>query len=211
MTDYKYAYQGEPEGTARAVARSVQVSTKTAVMIAKFLRGKTVARAKKDLELVLKKKIAVPFTRFTEGAGHKPGIGPGKYPEKATKAFLETISNAEANAMDLGLGDELKIQAITVHKGAVNWHYGRIRGRKQKNTNIEVVLKEIIKEKKPETKKEEKKPEQPKKEAESKKQAPKKEPSEKKTQAKTTPKPAAKENTGKTAAKKATAKKEVKE
>lgn len=139
---YKYAYQGDTQSTARAAQTNVAVSTKSAIMVANFVRGKSVERAQRDLGLVLAKKIAVPFTRFTDGAGHKPGIGPGKYPIKASEYMLSAINSAAANARDKGLGDELTIVSVTVHQAARQMRYGRLRGRQRKGTHIEVVVAE---------------------------------------------------------------------
>merc|ERR1712025_696951 len=59
------------------------------------------------LENVLEKKEAVPFRVFTGGCGRhgqgKQKNAPGdkcRWPQKATKAFLDLLRNAEANAED---------------------------------------------------------------------------------------------------------------
>lgn len=139
---YKYAYQGNQQTTARAAGTDIPVSTKSTIMVANFVRGKSVERAQRDLGEVLKKKMAVPFTRFTDGAGHKPGIGPGKYPIKATTHMLSVINSAAANARDKGFGDDLTIVSVTVHQAARQMRYGRLRGRQRKGTHIEVVVAE---------------------------------------------------------------------
>ena len=139
---YKYAYQGDQKTTARAAGTDIPVSTKSTIMVANFIRGKSVTRAQRDLGEVLKKKMAVPFTRFTDGAGHKPGIGPGKYPIKATTHVLSVINAAAANARDRGFGDDLTIVSVTVHQAARQMRYGRLRGRQRKGTHIEVVVAE---------------------------------------------------------------------
>jgi large subunit ribosomal protein L22 len=138
---YKYAYQGAEE-VARAVAVNVPISTKTAVMMAAYLRGKSVERAKRDLEDVLTQKRALPFTRFSEGAGHKPGMGPGKYPKKTSEAFLELLNSVIANAQDKGFGSELKLVGVTAHKAATSPRYGRHRGRSNKSTHVEMIVAE---------------------------------------------------------------------
>lgn len=139
---YKYAYQGTQENIAKAAATDVPISTKQSIMLANFLRGKSVERAKRDLANIIKKSEAVPFTRFTEGAGHKPGVGPGKYPVKAAKAFLTLVNSVEANALDLGLGEDLIIKSIVTHQAARAMRYGRKRGRQRKATHIEIVVTE---------------------------------------------------------------------
>lgn len=139
---YKYAYQGPQEGIAKAAITNVPISTKTAAMIAQFIKGKTPKRAQRDLNDVLKHKQAVPFTRYTEGAGHKTKIGPGKFPQKATNTFLTLINSAVKNAEDLGLAEDLVIVSCTAHKASSNYSHGRWRGRKMKSTHVEIVVAE---------------------------------------------------------------------
>ena len=143
---YKYAYQGSEEDVAKAVITNVPISHKTAAMIAQFLRGKTTVRAKRDLEEVLKQKQAIPFTRYTDGAGHKTKIGPGKFPVKATKAFLTLLNSVVKNAEDLGLAEELVVSSCTAQQASRGYSYGRWRGRKTKSTHIEMVVAEASKE-----------------------------------------------------------------
>ena len=139
---YKYAYQGSEEAVAKAVITNVQVSTKSAAMIAQFLRGKNVKRAERDLKEVLTHKQAVPFTRYSEGAGHKTKIGPGKFPEKGAKNFLVLLNSVVKNAEDLGLGEDLVIVGCTAQQASKGYSHGRWRGRKTKATHIEMVVAE---------------------------------------------------------------------
>lgn len=139
---YNYAYQGPEQGVAKAAITNVPVSTKTAVMVAQFLRGKSVKRAQRDLQEVLKYEQAVPFTRFSEGAGHKTKIGPGKFPQKAAKHFLDLVNSVESNAQDQGLAEDLTIIGCTAQQASRNYSHGRWRGRKTKSTHIEIVVSE---------------------------------------------------------------------
>ena len=140
---YQYAYQGSQEGISKAVMTNIPISTKASAMIAQFIKNKSTTRAKKELEAVLKKTTAIPYTRYTEGAGHKTKIGPGKYPKKATQAFMALIDSAVANAIDMGLEEEkLIIIASSAHQASRGYNYGRKRGQKKKNSHIEIVLKE---------------------------------------------------------------------
>jgi len=143
MADYKYAYNGPAEGTARAVLRDAPISTKVAIEIASFLRGKNTEKAKDILERVLKKEQAIPYKRFTNGVGHRKGrLGAGRYPQKASQAFLDLIRQAEANASHAGLSTELIIKHLAAHKASTPWHYGRQRRRKMKRTHVEIVVAE---------------------------------------------------------------------
>jgi large subunit ribosomal protein L22 len=139
---YKYAYQGSLDGAAKAVITNAQISSKTGAMIAQFIRNKTVERAITELEAVLKKTEAVPFTRYTEGAGHKRKIGPGKYPVKATQIFLDALNSVSANAQDKGLGNNLRIVGCVAQQANGGYSHGRHRGRSKKSTHVEIVVKE---------------------------------------------------------------------
>ena len=144
MADYRYSYNGPEEGTAKAMLRDIGISTKVSIEISNYLRGKSTAKAKRLLELVLEKKHAIPFKRFTDGVGHKSGpLDAGRYPQKASKAFLDLIKLAEANASHKGLADELQIIHLLTHKASTPYHYGRQSRRKMKRSHIEIVIKEV--------------------------------------------------------------------
>lgn len=153
MAQYKYSTElAKKDNTAKVVGRDVAISTKQSVEISSWLRGLSVERAKIMLNNVLKMKQAVPFKRFNDNMGHKPGIGPGRYPQKSCAVILGLLEGAEANAQFKGLNvNSLVISHICAKKGTTAWHYGRKGGRRAKRTNIEIVLEEV------EQKKEEKK------------------------------------------------------
>jgi large subunit ribosomal protein L22 len=139
----KYAFQEfNKETMAKAYGKDLGISTKHSVEICKYLKGKSVEKAKKILEEVDKKPI--PFTRFNRDRGHKPGIGPGRYPIKASGEILEILKNAEANATQKGLSN-LFIIHMCGHRAARPWHHGRKRRQKTKATHIEIVLGPKIK------------------------------------------------------------------
>ena len=143
----KYAYEEMKENMARAMGKHLDLSTKTAIEVANFLRGKTTAKAKAILARVFEYKQAVPYKRFTNGLGHKPGkgIAAGRYPQKASKHFLALIEQAEANAQAKGLSSDLMIVHLAAQKGPTTWHYGRQQRRQAKRTHIEIVVQEIEK------------------------------------------------------------------
>ena len=147
MVTHKYSKNNlKEENTARAVGRSLQISTKQAIEICNFIRNKPVQTAKNMLNRVLAKEMAVPFKRFT-AAGHKRGhMASGKYPEKCTTAILQLLDSVESNAQYKGLNAEnLVISHLCVHKGANQWHYGRLRRRKVKVTHVEIIVQEAEK------------------------------------------------------------------
>jgi large subunit ribosomal protein L22 len=188
----KYSLQKLDTNMARAMVVDAEISLKKSREICDFFRYKTTSFTKKYLEAVLEKKLAIPFKKHNAGAGHKPGMGPGKYPTNAAKKILSLIKAVEANAKQKGLGDELKIIHISAKSAARPLHYGRFRGMNMKRSHVEVVVKEIItKEKKAKGKEKEKgKPkEKPKPAAaEAKKTQEKKEPEKKAVEQKVVPK-----------------------
>ena len=136
---------------ARVIGRSIGISTRHAIEISNFMRGKNVQKMKAFLEDVIKMKRAVPFTRFNKGVGHKPGMGPGRYPIKSCTEILALLKSAEANAQFKALNtSNLVISHINADKASMAWHYGRQRRRRMKRTNMEIILTErgSLKEKK---------------------------------------------------------------
>lgn len=142
-----YSIPIDPEKTARALGRDLPISRKKSVELCRELRGMRVDEAKEYLEAIIKKKRAVPFRRYTSGAGHKKGhIGPGRYPVKAAKYILELLESAESNADYNGMDtDELIIKHIAAHpgrvyKGFMPRAHGRSTPWDKKTTTIEIVL-----------------------------------------------------------------------
>ncbi len=133
---------------ARAVIRAAGISLKHSIEICCAISKKKVDDAKKVLEDVINGKRAIPFKRFTNGAGHKKKMGPGKFPKKAAAEFIKLINAAKANAQNKGLAASgLIINHICANKAASQWRHGRKRRRKMKRTNVEIYVKESEKEK----------------------------------------------------------------
>lgn len=129
--------------TARVSGRDMPVSTKQAIEISKFIRGRYVKESIDLLGQVAEKKIAVPFRRFNRDMGHKPGMAAGRYPEKSTKAFIKLLNSLQANAENKGLDTEfLRITTIIPNRASISWHFGRFRRRKMRRTNIEIIAEE---------------------------------------------------------------------
>ena len=152
MPQYKYAFKAyNKELMARAVGRDVAISVKQAIEISNYLRNRKLAQAKMLLEKVIEKKQAVPFKRFTNALGHRPGkMTSGRYPVKASQEFLNLLEAAESNAQIKGLNtSELQIIHLCAHKAHSPVHYGRHSGREFKRTHIELVLQETVTKEKP--------------------------------------------------------------
>jgi len=140
---YKYSLKYDKEKTARAVIMSAGISLKHSIEICNFIRKNKISKARDMLEDVIKEKRAVPFKRFCNGAGHKKGIGPGKYPKKASAEFIKLFNIVEANAQNKGLStSDLTIEHIRANKAPGQMHYGRKRRRKMKRTHVEIYVKE---------------------------------------------------------------------
>ena len=143
------------EHMARAIGMALPISFKQSVEICRFIGSKNVSDAKKMLQSVAEKKSAIPFRRYNWDLGHKKKIGPGRYPEKASKEFIKLIENVEANAQFKGLNtSNLIIAHVSAHKAGKTWHFGRQSRRRMKRTNVEIIVEE--KSKKTEDKKEHK-------------------------------------------------------
>jgi large subunit ribosomal protein L22 len=144
MTQHKYAYQKSEENIAKAVGRNLSVSPKQGTEICKYVRGRSITQAKMLLQQAIDGKRAVPFTRFTNGVGHKHGMSAGRYHPKACSQILAVINSAEANAKNKGYNSsDLKIVHIAMQIGPRNAHHGRKRRSIFKNSHIEVVVQEI--------------------------------------------------------------------
>ena len=136
----------DAEHMARALGNSLPISTKHSIEICSFIRNKSLNEAKKILSLVVQHKKAIPFRRFNKGIGHKKIVGPGRYPENASREIIKLLESVEANAQFKGLNtSNLTISHICAHKSSKTWHYGRKRRRKAKRTNIEIVVMEAKK------------------------------------------------------------------
>ena len=127
-----------------AAGKSLPISTRNSVEICNLLRGKTVDKGKKLLELIIDKKYPVPYKRYMHGVGHRSGkMAAGRYPQKASSHILEVLKNAESNAGNKGLTANFRIKEIISNQASRSWHFGRHRRRKTKSTHIKIVLEEI--------------------------------------------------------------------
>lgn len=149
-----YHYATQDIKGAKAVMTNTPISTKKSIEIANRIRGRQTTFAKRMLEDAIAMVRPIKYTRFTDDLGHKPGMGPGRYPIKTAKAFLALVKSVEANAANLGMNTSaLKISAVVVQQGAKRPRYGRHRGRMAKNTHVEIAVVEAETQSKPKTSK----------------------------------------------------------
>lgn len=133
----------DEERCARALLRSSQISFKHAVEICRYLKHRKLGDAMDTLDRVIEKKEPVPFRRFYHGTPHRPKIGAGRYPMKASAEIIHLLKSVSANAQFKGLNTgELVITHMAAHLGSRPWHTGRRRRRKIKRTHVEVVVEE---------------------------------------------------------------------
>ncbi len=145
MKSYTFKNYGQ-ENMAKAVGMALPISVKQSVEICRFIKNKNVHNAKKILQEVIGKRSAVPFRRYNWDLSHKKKIGPGRYPEKASKYLIKLIESVEANAQFKGLNtSNLVIAHLSAHKSSKSYHFGRKSRRKMKRTNIEIVVEEKVK------------------------------------------------------------------
>lgn len=139
-----YSFKKADENMAVASGRNLNVSMKQAIEICKYVRGRSLTQAKTLLGQAIELKKPVPFTRFTNGLGHKPGMAAGRYHPKACSEILKVIESAEANAKNKGMNIvDMKLLHIAAQTAAKQRHYGRKRSAVFKAAHIEVVLQEV--------------------------------------------------------------------
>jgi len=141
---HNYSAKGyDKENMARAIGISLDISFKQSVEICNFIRNKNITYVKGVLNKVISQEMAIPFRRFNMNMGHKKNMAAGRYPKKASIAFLSLINHVEANAQFKGLNTaNLVITQIIANKPSKVMHFGRKRSREAKKTNVEIVVRE---------------------------------------------------------------------
>ncbi len=127
----------------RAYGNYLPISTKHAVNICRYLKGKPVLKAVRILEEVIKLKRPIPFVKYNKDMPHRKGegFGPGRYPVKASKYILKVLRNAINNAKQKGLEiSKLKILHIAAHRAISKEKMARYGYPKA--THVEIVIGE---------------------------------------------------------------------
>jgi large subunit ribosomal protein L22 len=123
-----------------AVARgdNMPISHKHSREVGEFIKGDSVEKARRKLEHVIEKELAVPYTRFNGEQAHQKGdMDAGRYPVKTAKEILQLLNSAESNAVHEGLPeDNLYVTGFMANQGARYQTPKRHRGRKPKAANI---------------------------------------------------------------------------
>jgi large subunit ribosomal protein L22 len=146
-----YSVDADPERTAKAMLRERHMSHKHSKEIAREVKGMTVEDAREYLEAVIDGDQSVPFRSHNTGVGHRgdiDGWDAGRYPEKASAAFLDLLENVGANAEHGGFEPEsMVIDHVAAHKvGEVQGRKPRAMGRATAWNTPEVDVEIIVEE-----------------------------------------------------------------
>jgi len=146
-----YSIDADPETTAKAMLRERRMSHKHGKEIAREIKGMTAEEAVEYLESVVAGERSVPFRSHNSGVGHRDDIDgwdAGRYPEKASKAFLDLLQNAVGNAEHGGFeGDSMHIKHVAVHKvgeaeGRKPRAFGRATAWNSPEVDVELILED---------------------------------------------------------------------
>jgi large subunit ribosomal protein L22 len=147
-----YSVDVDPDTTAKAMLRERHISQKHSKEIAREIKGKRAADAIEYLQQVKEGERSVPFRSHNTGVGHRSdvdGWDAGRYPEKASEAFLDLLENGVSNADAQGFdGRSMEIAHVAAHKvGEQEGRRPRAMGRASpSNTpevDVELVLEEV--------------------------------------------------------------------
>jgi large subunit ribosomal protein L22 len=144
-----YSVDADPETTAKAMLRERHMSHKHSRAIAREIKGKTTTDAVEYLEAVIDEEEPVPFRQHNSGVGHRSGIDgwdAGRFPEKASKAFIDLLQNGMNNADQQGFdADEMRIEHVAAHKvGEVQGRKPRAMGRASAWNTMEVDVELVL-------------------------------------------------------------------
>jgi large subunit ribosomal protein L22 len=149
--DYSQKISGDT--IARAKANELNMSPKHSIEIATFIRHQRVNDAIAYLKDVIGLKKAVPFRRFNRNVAHKRGLpgnwDAGRYPVKASKAYIRVLESVKKNAEYIGLdADNLEIVHVSANRGRAQKSFfpramGRASPKVRETVNIEIIVREV--------------------------------------------------------------------
>ena len=121
--------------------KRLPITLKDSIAIGNFIKNKKIEDAIYDLELVLKKKKAIPFRGERP---HRKGkrMMSGKYPINASSHFIKLLkslsANSSNNSMDL---DKTRIISVIPNKAPQQLH--RFGSTKFKRTHVTIISKQM--------------------------------------------------------------------
>jgi large subunit ribosomal protein L22 len=149
--DYSQKISGDT--IAKAKANELNMSPKHSIEIATFIRHQRVNDAIAYLNDVIGLKKAIPFRRFNRNVAHKRGLpgnwDAGRYPVKASKAYIRVLESVKKNAEYIGLdADNLEIIHVSANRGRAQKAFfpramGRATPKVRETVNIEIIVREV--------------------------------------------------------------------
>ena len=153
MARIDYSQKISGDNIAKAKANELNMSPKHSIEIAGFIRHKQINEAIAYLNQVIALKKAIPFKRFTRNVAHKRGLpgnwDAGRYPVKASKAYIRILESLKKNAEYLGLdAEKLEIVHVTANRGRAQKAFfpramGRATPKVRESVNIEIIAREV--------------------------------------------------------------------
>ena len=153
MARIDYSQKISGDNIAKAKANELNMSPKHSIEIATFIRHQRVNDAIAYLNEVVGLKKAIPFRRFNRNVAHKRGLpgnwDAGRYPVKASKAYIRVLESVKKNAEYIGLdADNLEIIHVSASRGRAQKSFfpramGRATPKVRETVNIEVVVREV--------------------------------------------------------------------
>ena len=154
MARIDYSTKISGDNIAKAKANELNMSPKHSIEIATFIRHQRVNDAIAYLNDVIGLKKAIPFRRFNRNVAHKRGLpgnwDAGRYPVKASKAYIRVLESVKKNAEYIGLDAEnLEIIHVSANRGRAQKSFfpramGRATPKVRETVNIEVVVREVV-------------------------------------------------------------------
>ena len=153
MARIDYSLKIKGDNIARGKANELNMSPKHSIEIATFIRHQRVNDAIAYLNQVVTLKKAIPFRRFNRNVAHKRGLpgnwDAGRYPVKASKAYIRLLESVKKNAEYIGLDPEnLEIIHATAQRGRAQKAFfpramGRATPKVRESVSLEVIVREV--------------------------------------------------------------------
>lgn len=152
MARTEYSQNLVGDNIARGKANEIPVSPKHAIEIATFARGRKADDVIDYLNRVVAGEKALPFRRFRRDIAHKRGMESGcsgRYPKKASIAFISLLNSVKKNAEYTGLDPEkLLIVHAAANRGRGQKAFfpramGRATPKRRETVNIEIIVREV--------------------------------------------------------------------
>lgn len=119
-------------------AYSLHLSTKKAAAVCKFINGKEIQEAIKDLERVIVLKKPVPMKG--EIPHRKGKIMSGRFPKKTAENFIRLLKSLSANANFVGIQNPRISEAIA---NIAPRPYGKFGAVRRKRTHVKLVARNL--------------------------------------------------------------------